>query len=163
MSLLATTRPTGPGYYNAAHDLIARNLAAGRGPKLAYIDDAGSYTYAALAQRVDRAANALRDLGLGQEDRILVALLDTIDFPSVFLGAIKLGIIPIPVNTLLTPSDYAFMLRDSRAKALIVAAPLLPAFQAAIAASPYVKHVLVAGEAWGDERALTAHMAAAAA
>jgi benzoate-CoA ligase len=163
MSLLATTLPTGPGYYNAAHDLIARNLVAGRGPKLAYIDDAGSYTYAALAQRVDRAANALRDLGLGQEDRILVALLDTIDFPSVFLGAIKLGIIPIPVNTLLTPNDYAFMLRDSRAKALIVAAPLLPAFQAAIAASPFVKHVLVAGEAWGDERALTAHMAAAAA
>lgn len=162
MSALANPPTTPRGDYNAAHDLITRNLLAGRGAKLAYIDDTGSYTYAVLAQRVDRAANALRNLGLGQEDRILLALLDTIDFPSVFLGAIKLGIVPIPVNTLLTPSDYAFMLRDSRAKALVVSAPLLPAFHAAIAASPALKQVLVAGEAWRDERALAAHMAAAA-
>jgi benzoate-CoA ligase len=94
-----------PRDYNAAHDLIERNIAAGRGKKIAYIDDAGRYTYSDLAERVNRAANALKSLGLQMEQRILLVHLDTIDWPSVFLGAIKAGIVPVAVNTLLTPSD----------------------------------------------------------
>ncbi|MGH8698435.1 MAG: AMP-binding protein, partial [Burkholderiales bacterium] len=82
-----------PRDYNAAHDLVERNLAAGRGTKLAYVDDAGRYTYADLAERVNRAANALRGLGLQMEDRILLCHLDTIDWPAVFLGAIKAGVV----------------------------------------------------------------------
>jgi benzoate-CoA ligase len=134
-----------PRRYNAAHDLIERNLAAGRGAKLAYIDDAGRYTYAELAERVNRVANALTELGLGPEDRAMLCHLDTIDWPAAFLGAIKAGIVPIAVNTLLTPADYEFMLNDSRAKALIVSEALWPQFAAILPSCPYVKYVIVSG------------------
>src|SRR5262245_35181038 len=117
-----------PRDYNAAHDLIERNLAAGRARKVAYVDDSGSYTFGDLAERVNRCANALVSLGLRPEERVLLCHLDTIDFPAVFLGAIKAGIVPIAANTLLTSADYDYMLRDSRARALVVSAPLLPAF-----------------------------------
>src|ERR1044072_3592932 len=102
-----------PRDYNAAHDLIERNLAAGRGGKVAYIDDQGRHTYGELAQKVNRAANALVALGLGMEGRIMLAHVDTVDYAAVFLGAIKAGIVPVAANTLLTTADYKFMLEDS--------------------------------------------------
>ena len=135
-----------PRDYNAAHDLIERNLAAGRAAKIAYIDDAGSCTYGELAERVNRAANALVDIGLHMEERVLLCHLDTIDWPSVFLGAIKAGIVPIAVNTLLTRSDYEFMLRDSRARALVVSEALYPTFAPLIGKLPNLKHVVVSGK-----------------
>jgi len=135
-----------PRQYNAAYDLIERNLAAGRAAKTAYIDDAGRYTYGELAQRVDRAANALTGLGLEMEDRIMLAHLDTIDFPSVFLGAIKAGIVPIAANTLLTADDYKFMLEDSRARALVVSEALLPSFAPILGSIPSLRHVIVSGK-----------------
>jgi len=144
--------------YNAAHDLVERNLAAGRGSKIAYIDDGGRYTYAELAERVNRAANALTALGLEMEHRVMLVHLDTIDWPSAFLGAIKAGIVPIAVNTLLTPADYEFMLKDSRARALIVSEPLLPALEPAIRASPFLKHVIVSGKNPGQHLSLQALM-----
>jgi benzoate-CoA ligase len=135
-----------PRQYNAAYDLIERNLAAGRAGKVAYIDDAGHYTYGELAQRVDCVANALTGLGLEMEDRIMLAHLDTIDFPSVFLGAIKAGIVPIAANTLLTTADYKFMLEDSRARALVVSEALLPNFAPILSGLPSLKHVIVSGK-----------------
>ena len=71
-----------PREYNAAVDLIDRNLKAGRGGKLAYIDDAGRYTYGELSERVNRVANSLVTLGIRREDRVALALLDTIDFSA---------------------------------------------------------------------------------
>jgi benzoate-CoA ligase len=150
-----------PRDYNAAHDLVERNLAAGRGSKIAYIDDAGRYTYAELAERVNRAASALTALGLEMEHRVMLVHLDTIDWPSAFLGAIKAGIVPIAVNTLLTPADYDFMLKDSRARALIVSEQLLPALEPAIKSSPFLKHVIVSGKNPGQYLSLQALMAAA--
>jgi benzoate-CoA ligase len=135
-----------PRDYNAAHDLIERNLAAGRAGKVAYIDDAGRYTYGELAQRVSRAANALTALGLGMESRIMLCHLDTIDFPSVFLGAVQAGIVPIAANTLLTALDYKFMLEDSRARALVVSEQLLPAFAPILGGLPFLEHVIVSGK-----------------
>ena len=134
-----------PRDYNAAHDLVERNLVAGRGGKTAYIDDHGRYTYAELDERVNRAANALTGLGLEMENRVMLAHLDTIDFPSVFLGAIKAGIVPVTANTLLTTSDYKFMLEDSRVRALIVSEALLPAFAPLLANLPFLRHVIVSG------------------
>jgi len=119
--------------YNAAADLIERNLAAGRGAKTAFIDDRGSCSYAELAERVGRFANLLRRLGVLPEQRILLCLYDTIDFPTAFLGAIKAGVVPVAVNTQLSPAELAFMLADSRARAVVVSAPLLPAIEAALA------------------------------
>jgi benzoate-CoA ligase len=135
-----------PRQYNAAHDLIERNLAAGRAAKIAYIDDGGRYTYGELAQRIDRVANALTGLGLEMEDRIMLAHLDTIDFPSVFLAAIKAGIVPIAANTLLTTADYKFMLEDSRARALVVSEALLPSFAPVLGDISSLRHVIVSGK-----------------
>src|SRR5579859_7949804 len=132
-----------PRDYNAAVDLIERNLGAGRGAKVAVRDDRGAYTYAELGERVDRAANALRGLGLEPEQRVLLCLLDTIDFPAVFLGAIKAGIVPVPVNTLLTTADYDFMLRDSRARLLVVSPQLLPAFAPIIERHPELQVIVI--------------------
>lgn len=139
-----------PRDFNAAYDLIERNLRAGRSGKTAFIDDAGSITYGQLAERANRAANALKGLGLGLEDRVMLAHLDTVDFPSVFLGAIKAGIVPIAGNTLLTTADYEFMLNDSRAKALVVSEQLLPTFAPLLEKSsgklPFLQHVIVSGK-----------------
>jgi benzoate-CoA ligase len=128
--------------YNAAVDLIERNLTA-RPDKIAYIDERGSYSFAELTSRVNRAANALTALGLSAERRVMLCLLDTIDFPAVFLGAIKAGLVPIAVNTLLTSNDFDFMLRDSRAQALIVSNALLPSFKPILSAQPFLRHVVV--------------------
>src|SRR5438093_2999517 len=130
--------------YNAAVDLIERNLAV-RPEKIAYIDEHGTYTYAELARRVNRCANALTGLGLALEARVLLCLTDTVDFPSVFLGAIKAGIVPVAVNTSLTRGEYDFMLRDSRSQALIVSEPLLPAFKPISDAQPFLKDIVVSG------------------
>ncbi len=135
-----------PRDYNAAHDLIERNLAAGRAAKTAFIDDGGRHSYGELAQRVNRAANALTSLGLRMESRIMVAHLDTIDYPSVFLGAIKAGIVPVAANTLLTTADYKFMLEDSRARALVVSEALLPGFEPILKQLPLLEHVIVSGK-----------------
>nr|MDP2191059.1 benzoate-CoA ligase family protein [Rhodoferax sp.] len=150
-----------PREYNAAHDLIERNLAAGRASKVAIRDDAGEYTYAQVGERVDRFANVLGDLGVAMEQRAFVALLDTIDFPTVFLGCIKAGVVPIAANTLLTRADYEFMLNDSRAQLLVVSEALLPAFADLIGRSRYLKHVVVSGAA-GKGHALLAHLMAKA-
>ncbi|MCK9258950.1 MAG: benzoate-CoA ligase family protein [Azoarcus sp.] len=137
-----------PRQYNAADDLIARNLLAGRGARLAYIDDAGSYSYDELARRVNRCGSALRTVaGLRQEDRILMCVHDTIEFPSVFLGAIKAGIVPIAVNTLLTANDYEYMLTDSRARIAVVSAALLPLFEPLLGKVPTLERIIVAGTA----------------
>jgi benzoate-CoA ligase len=135
-----------PRAYNAAHDLIERNLEAGRANKTVYIDDAGRYTYGELAQRVNRAANALIGLGMQMEQRVMVALLDGIDFPSVFLGAIKAGIVPVATNTLLTSADYRFMLEDSRARVLVVSEQLLDTFRPVLERSPFLQQVIVSGK-----------------
>ncbi|MFZ5512128.1 MAG: benzoate-CoA ligase family protein [Pseudomonadota bacterium] len=134
-----------PRDYNAAHDLIERNLQAGRAAKTAYVDDQGTYTYGELAERVNRFGNALLSLGLDVESRVMLCLLDTIDFPTAFLGSIKAGIVPIAVNTLLTSADYDFMLGDSRARALIVSEALWPQFAPIVAKHRFLKHVIVSG------------------
>src|SRR5689334_1249586 len=122
--------------YNAAADLIGRNLDAGRGAKTAFIDDRGLYSYAELAERVSRFANLVRRLGIHPEQRILLCLQDTIDFPTAFLGAIKAGAVPVAVNTQLSAAEFAFMAADSRARAVIVSAPLLTVMDAALASLP---------------------------
>ena len=115
-----------PRHYNAAHDLIERNLRPGVVDKLAYIDDQRALTYRGLDAESSAFANTLGTLGIEIEQRVFMCMHDTIDFPAVFLGCIKAGAVPVPVNTLLTPSDYAYMLQDCRARVAVVSAALLP-------------------------------------
>jgi benzoate-CoA ligase len=134
-----------PRDYNAAYDLIERNLEAGRESKVAFVDDAGQHTFGELAERVNRFGSGLQAMGLEMEDRVLLALTDTIDFPTAFLGAIKAGIVPVAVNTLLTAKEYEYMLSDSRARALVVSEHLVPQFAPLVGRMPFLKHLIVSG------------------
>jgi benzoate-CoA ligase family protein len=142
-----TSDPVGaiPRQYNFAADILDRNLKAGRAGKPAFIDPRGGWTYGQLADRVARFAGALRALGVQREERILICLLDTIDWPTAFLGALKAGVVAVPVNTLMTEDDYRFMLADSRARMLVVSDALLPKFAKLIGECPDLKHVVVSG------------------
>src|SRR5215831_4789994 len=135
-----------PRDYNFAADVLQSNLNAGRANKAAYIDARGTYSYGQLADRVARFGTLLRKLGIKREERVLLALLDTVDWPTAFLGCLKAGVIAVPVNTLLTEDDYRFMLADSRAKCLVVAEALYPRFERLIKQSPDLEHVVVSGE-----------------
>ncbi len=135
MTSSALTAAAIPRDYNFAADILKRNLDAGRGGKIAFIDGNGQYSYADLAGRVERFAHVLRSLGVRREERVLMCLLDTVDWPTAFLGAIKAGVVAVPVNTLMTEDDYKFMLADSRARVLVVSEELLPKFSSALAAA----------------------------
>src|SRR5215469_5196839 len=145
--------------YNAAADLIERNLDAGRGAKTAVIDDRGEYSYAELAERVSRFANLMSRLGIHREQRILLCLHDTIDFPTAFLGAIKAGVVPVAVNTQLSSGEYTFMLADSRARAVVVSAPLLPVMTAALAELPAPRATVIVSGADEHEQSVAALLA----
>ena len=134
-----------PRTYNFAADVLTRNLEAGRANKAAFIDPRGTHTYGELADRVARFGAALRGLGIRREERVLIALTDTIDWPTAFLGCLKAGVIAVPVNTLLTEDDYLFMLTNSRARALVVSEALFPRFENIIADCPDLEHVFVSG------------------
>lgn len=120
-----------PERFNAAAHLLALN--AGRPAKLAYIDDAQRVSYGELDDRVRRCAAGLLSLGLRREERVLMVMHDSVDFPVAFLGALYAGIVPVPVNTLLTTDDYAYLLRNSGAQALLVSRALWPTLQGAVA------------------------------
>jgi benzoate-CoA ligase len=135
-----------PREYNFAADILERNLKAGRAGKPVFIDPRGSWTYGQLADRVARFASALRTLGVQREERILICLLDTIDWPTAFLGALKAGVVAVPVNTLMTEDDYRFMLADSRARMLVVSEALYPKFAKLVGEFPDLKHVVVSGD-----------------
>jgi benzoate-CoA ligase len=152
-----------PREYNAAHDLVERNLAAGRERKIAVIDDAGWYTYRQVADKVNKAANVLTGLGLQPEQRVMLVHLDTVDWIAAFLGAIKAGIVPLATNTLFTTKDYTALLLESRAKAVVVSDALWPTLAPAIAASPFVEHVLVSGKPVEGQRHLQSLMTDASA
>ncbi|MDH3452704.1 MAG: benzoate-CoA ligase family protein [Gammaproteobacteria bacterium] len=150
-----------PREYNAAVEFIDVHESAGRGAKTAFVDEAGSYTYTQLAQRVNRAGNALRGVGAGLETRVMLCMLDTVDFSALFWGAIKVGAVAIPVNTLLTTHDYEYMLKDSRARILVVSDALYDKLAPAIAAAGNLQEVVIAGGSRDGHRSLSELMASA--
>jgi benzoate-CoA ligase family protein len=134
-----------PRRYNFAEDVVARNLTAGRSSKSAYIDSRGAWSYGQLAERVARFGNLLRSVGIQREQRILICLTDTIDWPTSFLGAIKAGVVAVPVSTLMSAAEYRFILEESRARLLIVSEELYPRFANLIGSCPDLEHILVSG------------------
>ena len=91
--------------YNASDDLIDRNIKNGRGDKVAVIDRDGAHSYEQLRRRINRFARLLEERNVERGQRIVLCLLDTVDFPTCFLGAIKAGIVAVPVNTMLKSID----------------------------------------------------------
>ncbi len=148
-------------FYNSTSDMVDRHLAEGRGGKIAIIDDKGEYTYEALAKRVNQGANMLADLGYQREARAAMIMLDTFDFPSVFWGAIKAGIIPVPLNTLLTTEQYKYILEDCRARILFISAALLPQVEPILDSLPFLQHVVISDGDAGPHEDLTALLDAA--
>lgn len=144
-----------PRHYNAAYDLLQRNLRAGRADRPAFIDDQRTLTFGELDARSSAFANLLGKLGVQMEQRILLCLHDTVDFPVTFLGAIKAGVVPVPVNTLLTRNDYAYLLADCRARVAVVSAALLPLFEPLRAQLPHLQQILVADGDPSDNQSLT--------
>src|SRR6266446_4549995 len=138
--------------YNAATDFVDANVARGRGDKVAFTDPERSLTYAQLQANSYRFAAALKGLGLREENRVVLAFHDTVDYPVAFWGAIRAGIIPIPVNTLLTAEQYAYLLADSRAAAIVVAAALASSVLSIRDRLPHLRSVIVV-EASARDRA----------
>jgi 4-hydroxybenzoate-CoA ligase len=133
------------GSYNAATWLLDRNVDEGRAGKLAFTDTVSELTYGELQKQTRRLANLLRRLGVRREERVAMIMLDTTDFPIVFLGAIRAGVVPVPLNTLLTSEQYAYVLADCRAKVLFISEALLPVVKDIVGQMPDLEHVVVAG------------------
>src|SRR5438445_635796 len=140
-----STWETLPAQFNVATWFVDRNVADGRGAAPAFHYEDRVLTYADVQDLANRSGNALRELGVQMEDRVLVLCLGAPEFLGAFWGAIKIGAIPIPVNTLMRGADYLYFLRDSRAKAAVISAPLLAEAGPVLGQAPHLRHVLVAG------------------
>ena len=131
-----------PTEFNFAQHLLQANRS--RADKTAVIDDLGRLSYGELALQVQRCASGLRSLGLKREERVLLLMQDSSDWIAAFLGALYAGVVPVAVNTLLTAEDYAFMLANSRAQAVLVSGALLPTLQTALSQGGHeVQHLVV--------------------
>ena len=124
-----------PPRFNFAEHLFGLNRC--RAQRTAYIDDRGSLAYGALEDRARRLASALASAGVRREERVLLLMLDSSDWPVAFLGCLYAGVVPVAVNTLLTADDYAYMLDHSRAQAAIVSGALLGVLQDAMGRAPH--------------------------
>lgn len=137
-----------PTIFNVATHFVDRHIHEGRGGRIAYECGDERVTYQQLFECVNRAGNALKKLGVRQEERVGLLLLDTPEFPYCFFGGIKIGAVPIPINTKLKPQEYEYVLNDSRARVLIVSEALLPQILAmAKEKLRYLKSIVVFGKA----------------
>jgi benzoate-CoA ligase family protein len=139
-----------PDEFNAATYFIDRHIVQGRGQKVAIECGDQRVTYQQLFERVNQAGNCLRKLAVRIEERVVLLLFDVPDFAASFFGTIKIGAVPVPINTLLRADDYTYLLNDSRARVAIVSEGLLPLIKAIPRQSlQFLETVLVAGtETW---------------
>ena len=135
---------------NLAESLLAPHRKAGRMDRVAYIDSDRSWTFGELDKLSNRFANLVSDLGLQRENRVLLCLHDSIEWVAAFLGCVKAGVVPVATNTMLTTSDYDYLLQDSRAKALIVADDIFSRFAPVLSHQPDPVAVLTVGAVEGQ-------------
>jgi benzoate-CoA ligase family protein len=148
-----------PRLFNIAAEYIDRPVAEGRGERIAVrvaADPPQELTYRDLQALVNRAASAFRSAGLEMEQRVAIVLPDSSAWLAAFFGAAKLGAVPVPLNTILPPTDHVYLLNDSRARVLVVDAALWPALSEHRKELPYLGQVFVSGgdegseTCWGD-------------
>src|SRR5262245_2500214 len=150
-----------PAEFNVASWFVDRPVAEGRGAAPAFHCEDRTLSYGDVRELADRTGHALRDLGVEMEHRVVMICLDAPEFLATFWGAIKIGAVPVPVNTLLRSEDYRYVLEDSRARVAVVSAPLLAEAAAALEGIPHLRHVLVAGGAPGRHLSFEDHLARA--
>jgi 4-hydroxybenzoate-CoA ligase len=129
---------------NAVDWFVDRHPREGHGDAPAFVDPWRTLSYGALATQTRRFAGALRAAGIGRERRVALLLLDTVDFPIAFWGALRAGVVPVPVNTLLTNEVVGYILADSRAEAVVISAPLLAPLLPVLHSLPELRGVIVA-------------------
>ena len=147
-----------PERFNFAQHLLQQN--AQRADKIAYIDDTCSLRYGELDERIRRFAAGLLAIGMRREERVLLLMHDTVDMPVAFLGAMFAGVIPVPINTLLPAADVGYMIRHSRARAVVVSASQLSTVQEALNSNGddrrrELPQLIVSGAQPGDASGLT--------
>jgi benzoate-CoA ligase family protein len=142
--------------FNACEYLLDRRLAAGEGERLALTGAAGEVSYRALHDRVCRAAAGLRSLGLQPEQRVLMLMADSPDFVTVYLAAMRIGAIPVPVSTMLRRDGVAELLTDSRARLLAVSPEFAAVGAQAAANAPELAAMLVGGGGGAGDRSAAA-------
>src|SRR6266404_2931668 len=116
--------------FNAADYFVDRHVREGRGSRIAIECESQRVTYSQLSERVNRLGTTLRDaLDVRMEERILLLLPDIPEFAYCFFGAIKIGAVPVPINTLLRANDYEYLLNDTRARVAVTCESLVPLIQ----------------------------------
>ena len=138
-----------PDMYNAATTFVDENIAQGRGGKVAIYYQDRKITYQEVFENVNRTGNALKDLGIEIENRVLVILPDSPEFAYCFFGAIKIGAVAVPTNPWMFAKDYEYLINDSRARAIVVHQSTVPEIKQIWHKTPYLKHILVVGKAKG--------------
>ena len=139
-----------PERLNAAAALVDAHVLEQRGAQCAICCGEQRLSYADLHDAVNRVGNALLNLGVRREERVAILLPDTPQWASAFFGAMKIGAVAVPMNTLLLPKDYQYLLRDSRARALLVDPVLLERIQPIRGELKDLQHIiLTSGQAEG--------------
>ncbi|MBI2529203.1 MAG: benzoate-CoA ligase family protein [Candidatus Rokubacteria bacterium] len=134
-----------PAHVNAAQWIVDRHVAAGRGGRTAIHFEGATWTYADFQSLVNRSGNLLRELGVEIENRVGLLMLDSPEYLAAFLGAVKIGAVPICLNTLLGPASYEYMLNDSRAKVVIAHEEVAANLFKVRANLRYLRHVVILG------------------
>lgn len=135
-----------PENFNMADYFLDHNLREGRGAKVAVYYKDSTYTYAQVQEMSHRCGNALRELGVEWENRVLIALPDSIEFIAAWFGVLKIGAVVTMVNVILPASDYEYYLNYTRAKVAVVHESVLPKFEEVRAHCPHLKAILVVGQ-----------------
>ena len=116
---MSAAEVTIPERFNAC-SLLDRNLEAGREQKPAILCGEETVTYGELFARACGVGATLRDLGIDRGERVLVVMDDCPWLPAAFLGAMRVGAVPVPVNPLYGPDEYSYFVEDSAARLAIV-------------------------------------------
>src|SRR5262245_19077773 len=135
-----------PDLFNAAVEFVDRHVEAGRTNHVALRYEGRRFTYGQVAAMVNRVGNALRHLGVEMENRVLLLLYDSPACAASFFGAMKIGAVPVPVNTMMRAQEYEYFLNDSRAKVLIEHRPLWNEVAQVRSRLKYLKDVVIVGE-----------------
>jgi benzoate-CoA ligase family protein len=131
--------------YNAAAWLLDRRIEAGDGDRIAYVVDGATTNYGALQREVFRAQRALKALDVRRGERVALVVDDELAFPAFFLGALRAGIVPVPLSTMLTPDELAAIVGDAGAGVAVVSSAYAPYVDALAAADDELRHAVVIG------------------